>query len=82
MTLVHCAVILIPPPSVYPAVINTLVVIKSTSCANSGAFPLSTQDTNAIRPSIHSDCSGVLGSGVGARKGAAGGPKTAGEGTP
>ena len=29
---------------------------------------ISTQDKNAIRPSIHADCIGVLGSGVGAQR--------------
>ena len=54
--------------------------MKSTSTSQFNC--ISTQDTNAIRPSIHADCIGVLGFGVGAQRVAAGGPKTAGEGTP
>ena len=59
---------------------HTLVSMKSASTSQFNC--ISTQDTNTIRPSIHADCIGVLGLGVGAQTVAAGGPKTAGEGTP
>ena len=43
---------------------------------------ISTSYAATNRPSIHADCIGVLGLGVEAQRVAAGGPKTAGEGTP